>query len=826
MPNTGFKVFVSYSRKDVDSVQKELIRFLKTLEDEGIVIWWDEKLERGERWNTEIKEKLNHANAAVLFITENFITSEYITETELPIVFARYENSNIKIFPLFYSDAPTGAINIHIPIQNSTQTKLITLNEFAGYASPNKPFYGREKADQTAIIEKLLNDIRDASNSQKDTPVNGDGNANISREFNLKSIIPKLDKGDHLIVAARTCVTWFDEEPCRLILDAIVDRRVSFTFIMQDSFHHFALGGDEYKKIVADWHLALDRFRELKKSLGSEKTNSANWFTGENIYCRSLLTLKLCPDKIINSRVWCFKQDASTGCNRKFNWVRYDLGMKFGLKPFSIIQDEARARPILEETILWMERSVDLPENTSTGVIDNVESLLRNKVRSQPDENIFDSKIRGIRPDRLVRQAYRTLISTPWSKNSLPAPLSVQILLTQTCVTKCVMCNCHESRKSSSKRGARRRLLSRSDVIKLLDNIAEMGTRSVIFSGGEPLMFDGIESILKHCREKSIKLGILTSGIFDTREDVDRHNKIINAIAESCSWIQISIDSFTDDGYLRIRRSDRFGLGSCIKFIEELLKSGMRAQKIEICCTIQKENIKELKDAGRLLVNITERIPKGIPVRFKFATGKKFPSDGTHRNSFLLNSKDLDELERNWDEREATLNAEFDEAIRSDHEKKSNARYIVGQIKRKKAAILSGYPEGIVYDSLPDNVCSIMKFIAFVDAYGDVYPCCYLFNDNSKIFEHRRNYLVGSWKQKSGNAMKEIWESEKFAEFRRTPLKQHPREACGRCTRHMQQNVFLTKLLEEMRELSPERLDRAVQVYEDPSDPSFTPIWL
>jgi GTP 3',8-cyclase len=125
----------------------------------------------------------------------------------------------------------------------------------------------------------------------------------------------------------------------------------------------------------------------------------------------------------------------------------------------------------------------------------------------------------------------------------LPAPLSVQMLLTRQCSTHCAMCTCFKSNKVQGNI----RPLPLEQFKALVSDVAGMGTRAITLSGGEPLLSPRVEELLAHCWHERVKVGILTSGVLLLPDD--RQSKIRDAVAKHCSWLQVSIDSF-DPGIL------------------------------------------------------------------------------------------------------------------------------------------------------------------------------------------------------------------------------------------------------------------------------------
>jgi hypothetical protein len=91
-------VFISYSHKDKNWLGK-LKMFLQPLEDQGLLrIWDDTNIRPGSEWLEEIELSLESARIAVLLITQNFLTSEFIVQKEFPVLLEKAKNRGCLIF--------------------------------------------------------------------------------------------------------------------------------------------------------------------------------------------------------------------------------------------------------------------------------------------------------------------------------------------------------------------------------------------------------------------------------------------------------------------------------------------------------------------------------------------------------------------------------------------------------------------------------------------------------------------------------------------------------------------------------------------------------
>lgn len=96
-------IFISYSHKDKRFLE-DLQPYLTSYERAGNVDYWsDKKIEVGTNWQEKIMQALEAAQGAILLISQNFLSSKFIMEIELPQLLIATRSKDAKIIPVILS---------------------------------------------------------------------------------------------------------------------------------------------------------------------------------------------------------------------------------------------------------------------------------------------------------------------------------------------------------------------------------------------------------------------------------------------------------------------------------------------------------------------------------------------------------------------------------------------------------------------------------------------------------------------------------------------------------------------------------------------------
>jgi len=111
----GISIFYSYSHRDERFCQT-LKAHLSVLERKGIISsWYDRKINPGQQWEREIDENVRKSDIILLFVSADFVASDYCYQEELTIAMERHEANQAIVIPVIvrpvdFSDAPFSKI--------------------------------------------------------------------------------------------------------------------------------------------------------------------------------------------------------------------------------------------------------------------------------------------------------------------------------------------------------------------------------------------------------------------------------------------------------------------------------------------------------------------------------------------------------------------------------------------------------------------------------------------------------------------------------------------------------------------------------------------
>jgi cyclic pyranopterin phosphate synthase len=318
--------------------------------------------------------------------------------------------------------------------------------------------------------------------------------------------------------------------------------------------------------------------------------------------------------------------------------------------------------------------------------------------------------------DTPILQHRETLRSIEAGEGLRCGPLHVRIEPTEACNFKCGFCYFHDEGKRAElpfMEFTGRHSLELDRLLSLIDELAELGTRAVSFTGaGEPLVFPRMELVLNRIRQRGMRFAVTSNLAMKMSES------LVESLAGG-AWLRWSLNAGTAGTFRRIhnpRGSDAEG-------------AFQRAQ----------ENVRRI-DAARKRLE--------LPLSFNASyVVTEINQEDVLPAARLAREMGVDSLsfrpELPFDRQDDFL--QYSQAIERDIEKaKSELESETFRIHMNVERL-----EDVQKLGDPELVCFYSNHTTYVAANGDVFPCCYTRMD--------RHYAMGNILKTS---FKELWVSE------------------------------------------------------------------
>jgi MoaA/NifB/PqqE/SkfB family radical SAM enzyme len=123
-------------------------------------------------------------------------------------------------------------------------------------------------------------------------------------------------------------------------------------------------------------------------------------------------------------------------------------------------------------------------------------------------------------------------------------PITVEINPTNVCNHGCSWCYFKEYKNNVKES------IPRDILFKLIDDIAGNVNGIIISGGGEPTLHPSFSKALYRARIKGLDIGLITNG--------STLGQYAPAIADTCSWVRVSLDAITAEEHEKVHNSKDF----------------------------------------------------------------------------------------------------------------------------------------------------------------------------------------------------------------------------------------------------------------------------
>jgi MoaA/NifB/PqqE/SkfB family radical SAM enzyme len=242
--------------------------------------------------------------------------------------------------------------------------------------------------------------------------------------------------------------------------------------------------------------------------------------------------------------------------------------------------------------------------------------------------------------------------------------------------------------------------LTIDEINKLAGELAELGLKRIVFSGGEPILRTDLEEICRIFSKNGVKQTLLTNGVLVKKK--------INNIAPYLDELIISIDGAVPETHDSIR-----GVNSLNLIIEGIkhTKENFPALNVSFRTVLQKNNYRELNDIIRLGAELGINRVSFLPVDvYSEAFGREHTEATVNNSTLLLNKDEV---------------AEFRNII-NDIDKKYFDTHFISEPYNKLMGYADYFSSAITGNIFPPVYCNAPMMSTVITATGDVLPCFFL----------------------------------------------------------------------------------------------------
>ncbi len=312
-------------------------------------------------------------------------------------------------------------------------------------------------------------------------------------------------------------------------------------------------------------------------------------------------------------------------------------------------------------------------------------------------------------------------------------PIHARIEPTEVCNFKCSFCYWHDDKRRETLpffdfTGKRRLNLER--LLRLVDELAEMGTKAISFTGaGEPLLFPSMDQVLMRIHAKGLYFGI-TSNMAMPMSDA-----LIDALARA-KWVRWSMNAGTMEIYVGVNNP-------------------READGSKVFDRVQ-ENVRGLNKARK-----QQKQPTAFNASYVVYESNRHDILPAARLAKALGADSISFRPDTPFERQMSPN-KYDEEVAEDIQKARDTF----ETEHFRVYVNEDRSEDVQKLGDPELVCFYSNHTTYIAANGDVYPCCYT--------RHDAGYAMGNILEQS---FKEFW----FSEQRKQNYKKLVFDTCPSC---------------------------------------------
>jgi CHAT domain-containing protein/TIR domain-containing protein len=176
-PTDVRSVFISYAHTDNESPNRKerwldrFVEFLKPLvRQEDFTLCSDQDIKIGQDWHQHIQAHLSGAKAVVLLVSPAFLASEYIANSELPVILKNVADQGVRIFPILISPSVYKRAKYKYP-DPKIGPREFTLASIQAANPPSETLIEMTEGGQSRVLEKVAEQLAELLSGDAGTAV-------------------------------------------------------------------------------------------------------------------------------------------------------------------------------------------------------------------------------------------------------------------------------------------------------------------------------------------------------------------------------------------------------------------------------------------------------------------------------------------------------------------------------------------------------------------------------------------------------------------------------------------------------------------------------
>jgi hypothetical protein len=152
--NLRVPIFLSYAHEDAIYLERLLVHLEPLRMQDQVCAWSDKNLQPGEDWHAGIKASIGNAKVYVLLVSQHFLASTFIRNSELPSLLSQKQASGKLIIPLMVRPCLYDLAYFKFPDPELGPEKF-DLSSIQFFNDPGKPLSSLAETETDTILSNL-----------------------------------------------------------------------------------------------------------------------------------------------------------------------------------------------------------------------------------------------------------------------------------------------------------------------------------------------------------------------------------------------------------------------------------------------------------------------------------------------------------------------------------------------------------------------------------------------------------------------------------------------------------------------------------------------